>query len=258
MMSAMNLAWFIGVLALYLGAKQMPTNKEFFASTAYTTCIWCACIYDVLFGLSHWMFVMNYMTLAMRIRYSDSGKFQNHTAWLNIGYYGVGALNVCAPILRGAFAESNPTVANYFWLSAAILWVFTAAVMVAALAIISRSLDAETRVVVNCKEISLHISVFTIFALCSLGVSIVSLKIYPNPSSEEETRSLQAMAVNTVLYSLCGLILMYIFIKIKRDVKNSADKNAAEVLFDENNLSFVEKPEVLLSNQPSLNLEPET
>jgi hypothetical protein len=97
MMSAMNLAWFIAVLVLYLGAKQSTTYEEF--STSYLTFIWAACIYEVLFGLSHWMFVMNYMTLAMRIKCSDLENFKDHVTWLNIMYYGLGILNVLTPIL---------------------------------------------------------------------------------------------------------------------------------------------------------------
>ena len=201
----------------------------------------------MLFGLSHWMFVMNYMTLAMRIKFSDSEKFENHTTWLNIMYYGLGALNVCIPILQAAFTVSNPTVSNWLWLAVDILWIITAVVMILALVIISRSLDPETRVAVNCKEMSIHILVFTIFAVCCFYVSIITLISGVNPSIKEAKRIIDTMTVNIVLDSLCGLILMYIFIKIYNVVKISAEKNAPEVLFDDTNLSFVEQPKVSLN-----------
>jgi hypothetical protein len=62
MISAMNLIWFIGVLFWYLGTKL--SNDHFLEIF-----LWCNCCYLVLFGTSHWIFVMNYLTLAMRIKH---------------------------------------------------------------------------------------------------------------------------------------------------------------------------------------------
>ena len=119
---------------------------------------------------------MNYITLAVRIKYSDPsdvGKFENHTIWLNIMYYGFGALNVCIPILQAVFFGSKYDVSNWLFFAITLLWIVTAVVMIVALVIISRSLDAETRVVLNFKEISLHISAFIIFAVDSTYISIM-------------------------------------------------------------------------------------
>jgi hypothetical protein len=101
MMSTMNLAWFIGCLSLFLGINHITnaaTIEEVLTSDSATAFNWCACCYEVLFGLSHWIFVINYLTLAMRIKCSDPGKFKGHATWLNIMYYGVGALNACIPV----------------------------------------------------------------------------------------------------------------------------------------------------------------
>ena len=57
------------------------------------------------------------------------------------------------------------------------LWFITALVMIVALAIIAKSLDAESRAAVNFKEIALHITVFTMFAVDVFVVSILMFMI---------------------------------------------------------------------------------
>ena len=123
---------------------------------------------------------MNYLTLAMRIKCKDAGQFENHLTWLNTIYYSFGALSVCIPILRAAFFISNPTVSNWFGLSMSVFFIFTAAMMIVALVVISRVLDAEARVVVNFKEVSLHIFAFSMFALDNICVSIIEIVMYNN------------------------------------------------------------------------------
>ncbi len=100
MMSAMNLAWFIAVWYLNVAAENITSLDELLAAKSLNTWIWGACWYMVLFGLSHWMFVMSYFTLALRIKYPD--RFKDFAAYLNIVYYAVGALNVVIPILQAA------------------------------------------------------------------------------------------------------------------------------------------------------------
>jgi hypothetical protein len=68
MISVMNLVWFIGVLFWYLSAKSTNEQQAYEFSQIFA---WCACCYLVLFGTSHWIFVMNYLTLAIRIKYPD-------------------------------------------------------------------------------------------------------------------------------------------------------------------------------------------
>ena len=57
------------------------------------------------------------------------------------------------------------------------LWFITALVMIVSLVIIAKSLDAESRVAVNFKEIALHITVFTMFAVDVFVVSILMFMI---------------------------------------------------------------------------------
>ena len=96
--------------------------------------------------------------------------------------------------------------------------------MVVALVIITRSLDAETRIEVNFKEISLHITVFVIFAVDCTYVSIMDVFLavnYFTPLIQLDVKlinsvrqTVDAVTSATVLNSVCGFILMYIFIKI--------------------------------------------
>jgi hypothetical protein len=84
-------------------------------------------------------------------------------------YYGLGALNVLIPILQSVFFVSHPIVSSYLNIIMCVLWIGTAAVMVVALVIIKRALDAkedaEAMVKVKFKEISLHVGAFAIFAV---------------------------------------------------------------------------------------------
>ena len=100
MMSAMNLAWFIAVWYLNVASENISSLDELLAAKSLNTWIWGSCWYMVLFGLSHWMFVMSYFTLGLRIKYPD--RFKDFAAYLTIVYYAVGALNVIIPILQAA------------------------------------------------------------------------------------------------------------------------------------------------------------
>ena len=116
MMSFMNLAWFIAVWYLYLAVKNIgeeTTLYDFFVSESFTIFNWSSGIYTLLFGLSHWMFVMNYLTLAMRIKCLDQSKFECHMTWLNIMYYGFGTLNVCLPISQTVLFVQEVIASNY-------------------------------------------------------------------------------------------------------------------------------------------------
>jgi hypothetical protein len=100
MMSVMNLSWFFACLCVYLGGEKFddpnPYNIGYFVGY-----YWCACGYAVLFGLSHWMFVMNYFTLALRIKYTKRD-FDSELTRLNVLYYSVAALNFIVPIIGTA------------------------------------------------------------------------------------------------------------------------------------------------------------
>jgi len=113
--------------------------------------------------------------------------------------------------------------------------------MIVALVIITKSLDSETRIEVNFKEISLHITVFVIFAVDCTYVSIMdvilAVKNFTKKIKSVEqlnevivsvTQSVDAVTSATVLDSVCGFILIYIFIKIYIVVRDSAEKIADE------------------------------
>lgn len=62
--------------------------------------MWFICFGNVLFGLSHWIFVMNYFTLAKRLQLKE--EFDSHFTKYSIMYYGFGALNVLLPFAKQA------------------------------------------------------------------------------------------------------------------------------------------------------------
>ena len=51
---------------------------------------------------------MNYLTLAMRIKYKEKGEFESQTTWLNIMYYIFGALSVIVPVIATSILWSHP------------------------------------------------------------------------------------------------------------------------------------------------------
>ncbi len=99
MLSLMNLSWFFACLCVYLGGEKFEDTKS--ASNYVAGYFWCACGYGVLFGLSHWMFVMNYFTLALRIKYTKRD-FDLALTRLTVLYYSFAALNCLVPIIATA------------------------------------------------------------------------------------------------------------------------------------------------------------
>jgi len=72
MISAMNLIFFVGMIYFYDGI--VSEDKQTFLRDDKIL-IWCTCCYLVLFGTSHWMFVMKYLNLAMRMKYPNEAEF---------------------------------------------------------------------------------------------------------------------------------------------------------------------------------------
>ncbi len=134
----------------------------------------CACCFEVLFGISHWIFVMNYLTLAIRIKYYLSDQFQTHIRQLNILYYGFGALNVCVPIIAVAIARSSHEGYKFLLIIVQLLWIFTVGVLYFALSILNKSLNAKNNVAVNFKEMMFHFGAFAIFVFASVYVMIIA------------------------------------------------------------------------------------
>ncbi len=170
MFSVMNLIFFAGILVLYLGAKQNPTMDLMVLeqSPYYITMLWCSCCFYVLFGLSHWIFVMNYLTLAIRVKYQDSDQFKSQVTWLNIMYYSFGALNVFTPIIGFAILSSSPTWSAIILMTVDGIWIFRAGVLFVALIILKKSLSAESRVTLNVTEMAIHLTAFTLFLVASV------------------------------------------------------------------------------------------
>ena len=108
MLSVMNLSWFFACLCVYLGGEKFEDTNS--APKGYVAGYhWFACGYAVLFGLSHWMFVMNYFTLALRIKYTKRD-FDLALTRLNLLYYSFAALNCLVPIIGTALYKD-------YWLS---------------------------------------------------------------------------------------------------------------------------------------------
>ena len=137
-------------------------------------------------------------------------------------YYGFGALNIFIPILQSVFFVSHPILSSYLNILMSLLWIGTSVVMILALVIITRSLDAETNAKVKVKEISLHISAFTIFAVDCTYCSIMNYYMVEDFAIVAMTKMIDSMIVGTVLDSVCGFILMYIFCIIYIAVRDAS------------------------------------
>lgn len=74
--------------------------------------IWFGLMGAALFGVSHWLFVINYLTLAMRIKYSEQD-FEPIFKRLNLIYYTFAALNFIVPIVCAA-VNNSITLATCF------------------------------------------------------------------------------------------------------------------------------------------------
>jgi hypothetical protein len=106
---------------------------------------------------------MNYLTLAMRIKYKEKGEFESQNTWLNIMYYGFGALIVLIPVIATSILWSRPKANAWLEIINLILWIFTVVVMLVALIILYRTLNTENRSAVNVKAVTLHFAAFAIF-----------------------------------------------------------------------------------------------
>jgi hypothetical protein len=138
-------------------------------------------------------------------------------------YYGIGALNFCIPILQAGFFVSNTVFSGILLIATDFLFIFTAVILSVALLIIKRSFDAETRIAANIKEMSLHIAAFWIFALSCTVIVIYNLIIIDTDANiAGAIKMIGAMIVASVLNTVCGLILMYIFLKIYIEVKDGS------------------------------------
>jgi len=85
----------------------------------------CACAYLVLFGLSKWLFMMNYFSLACKLKYSEQ-EFDAALPWINAIYYSFSALNILLPILGVVLYQwVSQTVGYWLLISFAILSLLT-------------------------------------------------------------------------------------------------------------------------------------
>jgi hypothetical protein len=64
-----------------------------------------------------------------------------------------------------------------------VLWIFTAGVLFVALIILYRSLNAESRVTLNVKEMTIHLTAFTLFLVASFIAMMGFLKDRGTPNS---------------------------------------------------------------------------
>jgi hypothetical protein len=79
---------------------------------------------------------MDYLTLAIRVKYPDPEQFKNQVTWLNLMYYSFGALNVFTPIIGYAVRISSPKWSAIILTTVNVLWIFTAGVLLVALIIL--------------------------------------------------------------------------------------------------------------------------
>ena len=119
---------------------------------------------------------MNYLTLAIRIKYPHPDQFQKQTVWINIMYYSFGALNVLIPIIAYATNSSYRIKRAALFTTVNLLWIFTAGLLFVALSILKKSLDAEGKVTVNLKEMTIHFTAFALFLVACAAYTIVPIK----------------------------------------------------------------------------------
>jgi hypothetical protein len=158
MMSAYNLAWFVCFFCLFL-VSEFPDKQ----TILFDIVSWLAFLGNSLFGLSHWILVMNYFTLAVKLHYPKK-EFDRKLPRLNLIYFGVGALNVLLPISRQVCVLTNKyTISGYFVIALTLTWVLTAAVLFWALVILKR-FSGQHIIQLNVKEMSVHCLAFLLFA----------------------------------------------------------------------------------------------
>ena len=195
---------------------------------------------------------MNYLTLAIRVKYPHPDQFQKQTTWINIMYYSFGALNVLIPIIAFAINGSHRFVAAPLFTTVELLWIFTAGVLFVALIILKRSLDAEGKVTVNLKEMTIHFTAFALFLVACITYMILPIKsMFSSDPTVDLTSAINRVIVVIVIESVSGLILMRIFKKIYIVVNNRAEINALEDLND-SVTSYGPRPSLNGSREPEI------
>lgn len=132
------------------------------------------------------------------------------------------------------------------------LWIFTAGVLFAALIILKRSLNAESKVIVNLKEMTIHFTAFALFLAACFGYLVVPIKgMSSHNQNLNLTSALNGIMIVIVVESVSGLILLRIFYKIYIVVKNRAEINDFDDLDDKDG-SFVSRPSLNGSTVPKI------
>lgn len=140
-------------------------------------------------------------------------------------YYSVAALNFVVPILQTLFYR-NLAIGGTFYLAQAFLWILTSVLMLVALKMMKKALDAESRLMANIKEMSLHVTVFFLFSTCILIFVIYYFIVGSNETISSAITEVEILIVCTIANFVAGLILMYIFCRIYIKVKeNQNSKN---------------------------------
>ena len=172
MMSAYNLAWFFWFCGLYV-FDRFPAKIEIVLDYIF----WFVCLGNSLFGVSHWMFVMNYFTLALKLHYSKE-EFITKLGKLNILYYGFGALNALLPLARQVCIMKEQWFASGIMAIGQVLsWVFTAAVLFWALVVLKKC-SGQHSIYLNVKEMSKHALSFFLFATDAILVGCTEISIF--------------------------------------------------------------------------------
>ena len=90
----MNVSFYIGALIILIG--EIQDGKDVPTLLTYGLCF--LTVYSCLFGLVHWVFVMNYFYIALSI--SDSK--HKDSVWVHGVYYSIAFFQVLFPIIQTA------------------------------------------------------------------------------------------------------------------------------------------------------------
>jgi len=172
------------------------------------------------------MFVMNYLTLALRLKYTKQN-FDSALKRLNVLYYSFAVLNCIIPILGGALI-SVPVLALCFGICMNCLWLFTVVVLFVALGILRSVLRNNNSVELNYKALTLHLMAFLLFAFDAIFVMYGEAQILLKRGPTDLPELIDAIIASIVLNCLAGFILMHIFFKIYSVVKKGSKQEKPE------------------------------
>ena len=147
MFCLMNIFWFAAQTSLYV--QIVIQNKGLNEANIIYFDIF-GCMFSVTYGVSHWMYAVNYLSLAYRIKDSLSRPW---ISYINIVFL---VLNISIPIVGSLFLEKKLTVHSILYLLFEVVQIFTVCVLLFALKLIKNQVDEQGERTLNLFTLRLH------------------------------------------------------------------------------------------------------